>query len=201
MKSQVSKILTVIIFVGIGIALLWFITSSLNANEIEQLKSSLKSANYFYVILSIVFGILSHYVRAIRWQMMIQPLGYQPTKLNCFFALMIGYITNLAVFRAGEVARCGFLTKYENIPAEKLFGTVVTERIIDLVILLSLIVIVVVYQYDLLFNYFDANILTKIRALLANGQTLIFALIGTLAFALFLFFILRKFNFSNSFDF
>lgn len=106
---------------------------NLSAEEKKEIYSSFLSANYWWLALSIILGLISHLARAIRWNILIEPLGYKPKLQNTFFAVMIGYLANLALPRLGEVSRCGILTRYEKIPLQKGFGTVITERAIDLI--------------------------------------------------------------------
>lgn len=99
---------------------------------------SFKSANYSWVLLSIGAGALSHLFRAERWRLLMKPMGYSPKLHNTFFAVMIGYLANLALPRLGEVTRCGILNKYEKIPVNKSFGTVIAERSVDMIFFIAL---------------------------------------------------------------
>ena len=120
----------------------------LDENEKEDLFLSLKQANYWWIIVSIIFGILSHLSRAYRWKYLLDPLGLKPKFLNSFFSVMVGYTINLLLPRVGEVSRCGVLSKYEKMPFTKLFGTVIAERIADITILGTLTFLVIFSQFD-----------------------------------------------------
>ena len=109
---------------------------NLTATEKKDIYNSFLTANYWWLLLSIFFGIISHYSRAIRWKILLEPMGYKPSTRNTFMAVMIGYFANLALPRLAEVTRCGVLTRYEKIPFSKSFGTVITERGIDLITLI-----------------------------------------------------------------
>ncbi|NJN50160.1 MAG: flippase-like domain-containing protein, partial [Polaribacter sp.] len=108
--------------------LVWY---SLSKISISTLVQYFKEANYFWIFLGLLFGILSHLSRAYRWKFMLKPLGYQPKFINSTLAVLIGYLVNLALPRAGEVSRAAVMANYEKIPFEKGFGTIVSERIAD----------------------------------------------------------------------
>jgi uncharacterized protein (TIRG00374 family) len=101
----------------------------------------MKGANFWWIGVSVFIGILSHISRAIRWKILIEPMGYNPRTRNTFLAVMIGYFANMALPRLGEVTRCGILARYEKIPLQKTFGTVVTERGLDLFMLVLAFII------------------------------------------------------------
>ena len=111
-----------------------------------------KSANYFYICLGILFGILSHLSRAYRWQFMLKPMGYSVRIENSIMAVFIGYLANFGVPRSGEVLRAAVIKNYEDIPFEKGFGTIVTERIFDLVIILLICVFTLFFQFDFIYS-------------------------------------------------
>ena len=133
-----------------GAFLIWYVFKDLTGQEKEELYTSFASANYFWIFLSVFFGVLSHMSRAIRWKYTIQPLGKTPRFWNSFFTVMIGYVANLALPRLGEVTRPGLLGKYEGLPFNKLFGTIVAERVADLLILGSIMAGIVFVEFDML---------------------------------------------------
>jgi uncharacterized protein (TIRG00374 family) len=134
---------------------------NLTREEKNEIYDSFINANYLWILVSFVLALLSHISRTLRWIILLEPMGYHPRKKNAFLSLMIGYFANLALPRLGEITRCGILAKYENIPIQKSFGTVVTERILD-VIMLGLIFIVS------FFIHFDKLKLFKESALFIN---------------------------------
>jgi uncharacterized membrane protein YbhN (UPF0104 family) len=138
MNKRFRTILQYTFFLGLGIFLVWWSIKDLGSDDKSQIRSALKTARYYLLIpiLSILF--LSHLVRALRWRLLINSLGYNATVTNTFFAVMVGYLTNMAFPRLGEVLRCTVLARYEKVPADKLVGTVILERLIDA---LSLLVI------------------------------------------------------------
>ena len=115
----------------------------------------IKNADYRFVALSVFFGILSHISRAVRWKYLLSPLGYCPKNINSILAVLIGYLANLGIPRSGELLRASAMDRYENIPFQKGFGTVITERIIDLAILMIFILLALSLQYELIVDYIN----------------------------------------------
>jgi uncharacterized protein (TIRG00374 family) len=97
--------------------------------------------------------LMSHLSRAVRWKILIEPLGFKPTLLNTFFAVMVGYWANLAVPRLGEVLKCTILGRYEKVPADKLVGTIVAERAFDVASLIVVLTLTIILQYDIIGSY------------------------------------------------
>lgn len=141
MKDTLIKILKIVIPIGIGVYLTWYFFSNMSDQELEDTKTAFKEANYFWVALSLIVAFLSHLSRAYRWLFLLEPMGYKPSLKNAYHAVMSGYIINLTVPRSGEVARAGLLANYEKVPFEKGFGTIVVERVFD-VLMLGLVVLI-----------------------------------------------------------
>ena len=148
MKNIALNIIKVVLPLAFGLFLVWYVYDLLDEKEKEDLFLSLKQANYWWIIASVLFGILSHLSRAYRWKYLLDPLGLKPKFLNSFFSVMIGYTINLLLPRVGEVSRCGILSKYEKMPFTKLFGTVIAERIADVTILATPTFFVIFSQFD-----------------------------------------------------
>ncbi|MDN5211252.1 lysylphosphatidylglycerol synthase transmembrane domain-containing protein [Fulvivirgaceae bacterium BMA12] len=143
--KKILKILKIIVPIGIGIYLTWFFFHDLTKTEISQVKRSFLSANYLWVILSLIVTFLSHLVRARRWLLLVAPMGYKPKLSNAYHGVMAGYIINYTIPRAGEFARVGLMARYEKLPIEKGIATIVIERVIDM-IMLGLIILVTGYM-------------------------------------------------------
>jgi uncharacterized membrane protein YbhN (UPF0104 family) len=171
MPKKLKNIIQIAIFLGIGLVLIWLITKDLTAEQKEEIKTAILNAHYWPVLPAILIGIASHWARAVRWKLLIKPLGHEPTTLNTFFAVMVGYLANLAVPRLGEVSRCGILARYEKIPADKLVGTMIAERAIDLVCLFLLLIVTVLVQIDLIGRFFETEVWHPIRQKFANAGT------------------------------
>ncbi len=150
MTKTLINILKFIIPLGLGVFLIWWVVKDLDAKDKEDIRKSFLEANYFWILIAMLAGLFSHLSRAYRWLLMLEPLGYKSKFRNSFFAVAIGYGANLLFPRLGEVVRCGVMNKYEKIPLPPLLGTVVAERLIDMLILLLLTFITLVTQYELL---------------------------------------------------
>ena len=135
MKNTIIKILKIGIPIGIGVYLTWYFYSGLTQIQKDDIPKAFAEANYFWIFFSLCIAWMSHFSRAYRWKFMLEPLGYKPNVWSLYHSVMIGYIINFTVPRAGEFARAGFLSKKENLPFDKTFGTIVAERVIDLVML------------------------------------------------------------------
>ena len=126
--------------------------------DFKRIKSILTNdVNYFWIVVSLFLGLLSHISRTIRWNLLIEPLGRKPRILNTFLAVMVGYLMNLALPRMGEISRCGVIARYEKISFTKLVGTVVLERLIDVLMLLILLAIVVLTQFGQVLEFLKNN--------------------------------------------
>jgi len=148
MNKRLRTIFEYSFFLGLGIFLAWWSLKDLTADNKSQIRAALKTARYWLIIPVFVILFLSHFIRALRWRLLIQSLGYNPSRTNAFFAVMIGYLTNQAVPRLGELVKCTMLARYEKIPADKLIGTIILERIIDSITLLFIFGITLVIQPD-----------------------------------------------------
>lgn len=137
-----------------GGVLVWY---SISKISVDILLGYFKDANYNWIFLGLFFGILSHFSRAYRWKFMLDPLGFKPKFTNSILAVLVGYLVNLALPRAGEVSRALVLTNYENIPFEKGFGTIVAERIADLIMMLCIIIITLFVQFDFIYELLSNN--------------------------------------------
>ena len=158
-KKTLIKLLKVIIPLGIGIILIYYSLSSATEEERAILWENIKQANPFYIVVSLLFGILSHLSRAWRWQYLLEPMGYHPKLANRFMAVMAAYLANLGIPRSGELLRGALLTTYEEVPFEKAFGTIISERIADFFMLLLVVAIAILLQTDTLLEYLnDQNI-------------------------------------------
>ncbi len=150
----VKEILKYSIVLLIGGSLFWWIYKDL---EMTTLKSGLSQVNYFWILASVVLSQLSNWSRAIRWKMLIKPLGYNPKVSNIYLSVLVMYFTNLIIPRAGEVARCTVLAKHEKIPASKLIGTMIVERIADFLTMMVLAVIIFAINIGMVKEFFAVH--------------------------------------------
>jgi len=151
---SIKKILKTILPLAFGAGLVWYSISKISLNI---LIGYFKEANYNWIFLGLFFGILSHLSRAYRWKFMLAPSGFKPKFTNSVLAVLVGYLVNLALPRAGEVSRALVLTNYEDVPFEKGFGTIVAERIADLVMMLCIILITLFVQFDFIYELLSKN--------------------------------------------
>lgn len=195
MKNKIFTILKFLFFLGIGILLIWLAVRNLTENDKASIKEAFAQANYFWIVLSMFLSFLSHLVRAMRWKILIQPLGFNPKLSNTFFAVMVGYLANFALPRLGEVSRCGILTKYEKIPFTEAFGTVIAERAIDLLCLILVFFATLFFQFERLWGMTNEKIVSplssKLSALKHNNLFVLGFAVVILAIIV-LIFILRK---------
>lgn len=145
MSLKTKKSLKIIIPLLFGGGLIWYLFTIIPP---KTLLEYFKNANYWWISLGLFFGILSHLSRAYRWKFMLEPMGYTPRFINSALAVLIGYFVNLAIPRAGEVSRASVMANYENIPFEKGFGTIVAERIADLIMMFLIIGVTLLIQFD-----------------------------------------------------
>jgi glycosyltransferase 2 family protein len=145
LNKNLSSVLRVAFFLGLGVLLFWLVLRNQNLELIGQ---NLAKADYKWALLSLVFGFVSNINRSARWNMLLKPLGYKPRFINTFSAVIIAYFANLGLPRLGEVTRCAILSRYEGVPMDKSFGTVFTERVIDVLCLFICICITLFVEFD-----------------------------------------------------
>ncbi|MFT4943129.1 MAG: hypothetical protein ACJAYD_000317 [Patiriisocius sp.] len=187
LNKILSKILKIAIPLSLGVFLIWYIYNKFTPAQLEELTGYVKNANYWIIVISVALSILSHICRAHRWSFMLEPLGYKPKLANNFMAVSVAYLMNVFIPKSGEVSRGIVLDKYEKIPFSAGFGTIISERVVDLVLLLAFIFISLALKFDILYRY----MLEKIPTSLAYTGILVFLALGVLVF-LFL-----KFSTSN----
>ncbi|HEV8270942.1 MAG TPA: lysylphosphatidylglycerol synthase transmembrane domain-containing protein [Chitinophagaceae bacterium] len=175
MKAKLLNILKYTILLGVAVALLLY---ALRGMDIKKIMQQILNANMLWVSVSGLISIIAFVVRAHRWNLLIEPLGYSPSLKNTTYSVMVGYFANLALPRLGEVSRCGALSKAESIPFNKLLGTVIIERIIDVISLLVCILLAAAIEYKRLGNFFSEKIfdpLSKKFDQLVNSPALLIA--------------------------
>lgn len=148
MKKRLLFVLQYLLFLGLGVFLVWWSLHQIPDDKWGEFKRSLETANYWLMLPVFLILSCSHLLRALRWRILMLPMGYKPSLANTFFAVMIGYLANLAVPRLGEVLKCTILAKYEKVPAEKLVGTIVAERAVDVISLGMVFLLALISQYD-----------------------------------------------------
>lgn len=184
MRKKFFYALRIVVFLLVGFLLLWLV---LRHQDLHEVSSILKRADLKWAVLSLIAAVLSNVFRSWRWIMLIRPLGFQPKFANVFGGLMIGYLANLAGLRLGEISRCAVLRQYENIPVSKSFGTVVAERVVDMICIFILLFVVLMFEFGKLSGFANENIFNpmgrKIQQLLSQG-TLFYVILFLIAAAL-----------------
>jgi hypothetical protein len=160
LRKGILQTVKFIAFLAVGVVLLMLAFSNVN---FSRLGADLKEADYSWLLLSILFGFIAYVSRARRWILLINPLGYKPTLKNSFYALMTGYLANLALPRIGEITRCVALGKKEKIPVDQLIGTVVVERTIDFISLLTIMIFLIFTSGDQIGIFLRESILVPIQ--------------------------------------
>ena len=178
MKAKISKWLSIVLPLFLGIFLIYYSYNQFSEKDIEEIKKHFKNANYYYLNFSIFIAFLGSVSRAYRWKYALDHMGYKTTFANNFMAVSIGYLMNMTVPRSGEISRALVLKKYNDVPFDKGFGSIIAERIVDMVILLGLIILAFFIQYDILKTFIlDKIPLQKLILLLAIGLGLFMAFI------------------------
>jgi len=189
-----KNILKFSLFLGLGIFITWWFVRDLSAEYRAVIFDSFRNANYGMVGLAMVLGVGSFWIRAKRWQMQMQPMNYFPKTRNVLMAVMSGYLANLAFPRLGEVVRCGLLDKHEKIPTAKSMGTVITERVLDLLCFFILLLVALAVEFERLSEFAMANF-TGLYERISNPdfvRTLIIASVSGVSIISFFLFFLRK---------
>ena len=185
MKKKLLSSVKYVFFLAIGLLLVWWQLGSLSPQEKQEFYQSLKNTRLNYMVPIFIMAVASHYSRAIRWKLLLEPMGYQPKLSNTFYATLTGYLGNLFVPRAGEVLRCSMMTKYEQVPFTKALGTAIVERLVDVICLVVLIVATVLIQMDTVSDFVTGN-LSRIGRSSATPLWLKLLIVASVGLALFL---------------
>jgi len=165
--------LKIAIPLGLGVFLIWYIYQSFTPTQIAETKKYFADANYGFVLLSVFLSVLSHFSRAYRWSFMLEAIGYKTKIANNFMAVSVAYLMNIFIPKSGEVSRAVILDKYENVPFQKGFGTIISERIVDLLFLLFFTALAFIIKFEILYDYIFEAIPASILYVLAAGILLI----------------------------
>ncbi|WP_114820396.1 lysylphosphatidylglycerol synthase transmembrane domain-containing protein [Chryseobacterium sp. KLBC 52] len=181
-KSPVKSILTIVISLAFAGFFLWL---ALRGLDFKVIQKSLAKANYIWVLFASVFGLLAYWFRAIRWNLMLEPMEHRISNSNALWSISFGYLMNLTIPRSGEVARATALYGVEKVPVDKSFGTIILERVVDLICMMGFLGLTLLFKYDAILSFYKnsgVNINpTKIILILS------ILIIGTV-----LFFVFRK---------
>lgn len=153
-QSSISQILKIIIPLALGIVILWFLYRD---TDFDKMWLTIKDANWGILALSLVFGPLGNIIRGVRWKMLIEPLGYNPSKRSLIYSVLGSYAVNIAIPRGGEVWRCAVVAKGEKIPFTKLIGSMLLDRVADTCTVACIILLACCFNVDVFLSYIGEN--------------------------------------------
>lgn len=151
-KSSLKSIVTIVISLAFAGFFLWLALRGLDFKVIQQ---SLAKANYLWVLFASVFGLLAYWFRAIRWNLMLEPMGHKISNSNSLWSISFGYLMNLTIPRSGELARATALYGVEKVPVDKSFGTIILERVVDLMCMLIFLLLTIAFKFNAIRSFFD----------------------------------------------
>lgn len=190
MANKTLSVLKYLISLLLAFALLYFAFRNV---DFDAFWSKAQTVNFTWVILSIVLSVVAYYARAYRWNILLRPLGYHHLNVHrTTLAILVGYLANLALPRLGEVTRCGMLKRSDDVGVSASFGTVITERIIDLITLIFLIFFVLLMEYDRFVEFLQGAVsgLDHVEGLFWKAGILLVAIGGVAV--LILYFLIKK---------
>lgn len=153
MIQTLKRFLKIALPVGLGLFLIWLSYIQFSPEQLREISDNFEKARYDYIVLAVFLSIASHVIRAARWNILLEPLGQRPSLANNFMAVSIAYLMNIFIPKSGEVSRAIVLDRYEGIPFEKGFGTIISERIIDLILLGIFTLAALFWQFDELYSF------------------------------------------------
>lgn len=187
--SLLKNVLTVLVSISVAGIFLWV---ALRGLDIDKIKSSLQKANYLWVLFAAVFGVSAYVFRAVRWNLLLEPMGYKISNSNSLWSLSFGYLMNLTIPRSGEVARSTALYGVEKVPVDKSFGTIILERVVDLVCMGIFALLTLIFKYDALIAFYKSATQQKEQTENQSDSSTTYIIITCIIFILILFFIFRK---------
>ncbi|WP_288245125.1 lysylphosphatidylglycerol synthase transmembrane domain-containing protein [uncultured Chryseobacterium sp.] len=181
-KSPLKSILTIVISLAFAGFFLWFALKGLDFKVIQK---SLSKANYWWVAFAACFGIAAYWFRAIRWNLMLEPMGHRISNSNSLWSISFGYLMNLTIPRSGEVARATALYGVEKVPVDQSFGTIILERVVDLVCMLCFLGLTLIFKGDVISSVYESSGADF-------NPNKIFFVVGALLLGAILFFVFKK---------
>ena len=165
--TNTRSVLQFFVLLGVGVLLIWLSLKQV-APQKDKIIDAFSNADYFWIFISMVVAFFSHFFRAFRWNLLLKPLGHKVSAVNGLCHVLVGYMANYGIPRMGEISRCTLAAKYDKVPFEVGFGTVVTERIVDFFIFLLIFFLTLAFQFTELIGLANELIFDKIRAKLAG---------------------------------
>ena len=153
MKDALKKTARWLVPLIIAAAILIYMYHDFDFRTVWQILT--EETNVWWLFVSLIPILVSHILRGVRWLLTLEPIGYRPRTINCILSIYVAYASNIVIPRVGEISRCGVLAKYDGIPFSKSLGTLVAERIVDFIIAFSFCSIMLIFQFDKLYAFFD----------------------------------------------
>ena len=189
MRKGIQSFLKYTLSLAVAVALFWYLYKDI---DFKDMLVRFQQADLKWVYFSILLSFLSHFIRAYRWNLLLEPLGYNLKSGRTFLAVMVGYLVNFIVPRAGEVSRCGILNKTDNVSVSQGFGSVVTERLIDVLCLLIVVLITLSLEFDRLSEFFFTMISKKTEGVVETNYTFWYVLFAFLIIGILSFILLKR---------
>lgn len=168
---------------------MWF---ALKGMEFKKIAGYFSKANYLWVFAASIFGILAYWFRAVRWNLLLEPMGYEISTSNSFWTISFGYLMNLTIPRSGELARSTALFGVENVPVEKSFGTIILERVVDLICMMGFLGLTLIFKYKAIVAFYDYVTKQKEQSGVESSNSKLYIVAGIFAVFAILFFLFRK---------
>ena len=188
-SSPFKTFLTIAISLGIATLFMWF---ALKGMEFKKIAGYFAKANYFWVFVAAIFGLLAYWFRAIRWNLLLEPMGYKISNSNALWTISFGYLMNLTIPRSGELARSTALYGVENVPVEKSFGTIILERVVDLICMFGFLGLTLIFKYKAILSFYQYVTQEKSKSAEPASNTKWYVILGIAVVFGILFFALRK---------
>jgi uncharacterized protein (TIRG00374 family) len=153
-SSSLKTVSTILVSIAFAALFMWF---ALKGLDFTNIKASLAKANYLWVFAAMIFGLLAYWFRAVRWNLLLEPMGYQISNSNSLWTISFGYLMNLTIPRSGELARSTALYGVEKVPVDKSFGTIILERVVDLFCMLGFLVLTIVFKEDAIVTFYQKS--------------------------------------------
>lgn len=193
MKQHLFTLAKYFFFFALGVFFVWLSVRNINQENWEQIKHAIARGRKWIIFPVILVLLVAHYSRAIRWKLLMEPLHYQPAMFNVFSAVMIGYLVNTGAPRLGEIFKCTLLARYEKVKVDKLIGTILTERAVDILCLLVVFLLAILFQGQIFSQYMNDLLLRFFHDKTGSlSLTKLFFAAGIFLFALLLFYIILK---------
>ena len=188
-SNSFKTFLTIAISLGIATLFMWF---ALKGMEFKKIAGYFAKANYFWVFVAAIFGLLAYWFRAIRWNLLLEPMGYKISNSNALWTISFGYLMNLTIPRSGELARSTALYGVENVPVEKSFGTIILERVVDLICMFGFLGLTLIFKYKAILSFYQYVTQEKRKSIEPASNTKWYVILGIAVVFGILFFALRK---------